>query len=80
MTKLLDRTIVNTEEGMETNIIDQLLFNILNTRLANLSKQDNSPIMESLVYKYSINNHSDIFSAVAAVRDGRIEEGAALLQ
>ena len=79
MTKLLDRTIVNTEEGMETNIIDQLLFNILNTRLANLSKQDNSPIMESLVYKYSINNHSDIFSAVAAVRDGRIEEGAALL-
>lgn len=79
MTKLLDRTIINTEEGMKTNIIDQLLFNILNTRLANLCKLDNSPLMESLVYKYSINNHSDIFSAVAAVRDGRMEEGAALL-
>lgn len=79
MTKILDRTIINTEEGMEASIIDQLLFNILNTRLSNLSKKDNSPIMESLVYKYSINNHSDIFSAVAAVRDGRTEEGAALL-
>ena len=79
ITKILDRTIINTEEGMKANIIDQLLFNILNTRLANLCKLDNSPLMESLVYKYSINNHSDIFSAVAAVRDGRIEEGAALL-
>lgn len=79
MTKLLNRTIVNTEEGMKTSIIDQLLFNILNTRLSNLSKLDNSPLIESLVYKYSINNHSDIFSAVAAVRDGRMEEGAALL-
>lgn len=79
MTKILDRTIINTEEGMEASIIDQLLFNILNTRLSNLSKKDNSPIIESLVYKYSINNHNDIFSAVAAVRDGRTEEGAALL-
>lgn len=79
MTKILDRTIINTEEGMEASIIDQLLFNILNTRLSNLSKKDNSPIIESLVYKYSINNHSDIFSAVAAIRDGRTEEGAALL-
>lgn len=79
MTKILDRTIVNTEEGMKANIIDQLLFNILNTRLSNLCKLDNSPLMESLVYKYSINNHSDIFSTVASIRDGRVEEGTALL-
>lgn len=79
MTKILDRTIVNTEEGMKANIIDQLLFNILNTRLSNLCKLDNSPLMESLVYKYSINNHSDIFSAVASIRDGRVDEGTALL-
>ncbi len=79
MTKILDRSIVNTEEGMKSNVVDQLLFNILNTRLSNLSKKDNSPLIESLVYKYSINNHSDIFSAVANVRDGRVQEGVELL-
>lgn len=79
MTKLLKRDIVNSTENFKKSVVDQLLFNILNTRLSNLAQEENSPLVESLVYYYPINKYSNVFSGVTVIREGRVEEGTALL-
>lgn len=77
--KILDRDVIKDEKSMKNSIIDQLLFNILNTRLNNLQKESDTPFLQSLVYKYDINNSQDIFSAVAVIKNNKLSEGITLL-
>ena len=79
ITKILDRDVIKDEKSMKNSIIDQLLFNILNTRLNNLQKESDTPFLQSLVYKYDINNSQDIFSAVAVIKNNKLSEGITLL-
>lgn len=79
ITKILDRDVIKDEKSMKNSIIDQLLFNILNTRLNNLQKELDTPFLQSLVYKYDINNSQDIFSAVAVIKNNKLSEGITLL-
>ena len=79
ITKILDRNVIKDEKSMKNSIIDQLLFNILNTRLNNLQKESDTPFLQSLVYKYDINNSQDIFSAVAVIKNNKLSEGITLL-
>lgn len=79
ITKILDRDVIKDEKSMKNSIIDQLLFNILNTRLNNLLKESDTPFLQSLVYKYDINNSQDIFSAVAVIKNNKLSEGITLL-
>ena len=79
ITKILDRNVIKDEKSMKNSIIDQLLFNILNTRLNNLQKESDTPFLQSLVYKYDINNTQDIFSAVAVIKNDELPEGITLL-
>ncbi|MGK4198172.1 M16 family metallopeptidase [Fusobacterium sp. HC1336] len=79
ITKILDRDVIKDEKSMKNSIIDQLLFNILNTRLNNLQKESDTPFLQSLVYKYDINNSQDIFSAVAVIKNNELSEGITLL-
>lgn len=79
ITKTLDRDVIKDEKSMKNSIIDQLLFNILNTRLNNLQKESDTPFLQSLVYKYDINNSQDIFSAVAVIKNNKLSEGITLL-
>lgn len=79
ITKILDRDVIKDEKSMKNSIIDQLLFNILNTRLNNLQKESDTPFLQSLVYKYDINNSQDIFSAVAVIKNDELPEGITLL-
>ena len=79
ITKILDRDVIKDEKSMKNSIIDQLLFNILNTRLNNLQKESDTPFLQSLVYKYDINNTQDIFSAVAVIKNDELPEGITLL-
>lgn len=78
ITKILDRAVIKDEESMKKTIVDQLLFNIINTRLANLQKTEDTPFLQSLVYKYDISNSKDIFSAVTVIKNDRLEEGITL--
>lgn len=75
ITKILDRDIVKDETSMKNYIIDQLLFSILNSRLSNLQKNDNTPLLQSLIYKYDISNSKDIFTAATVIKNDRLEEG-----
>lgn len=79
ITKIFDRDVIKDEKSMKNSIIDQLLFNILNTRLNNLLKESDTPFLQSLVYKYDINNSQDIFSAVAVIKNNKLSEGITLL-
>lgn len=79
ITKILDRDVIKDEKSMKNSIIDQLLFNILNTRLNNLQKESDTPFLQSLVYKYDINNSQDLFSAVAVIKNNKLSEGITLL-
>lgn len=79
ITKILDRDVIKDEKSMKNSIIDQLLFNILNTRLNNLQKESDTPFLQSLVYKYDINNSQDILSAVAVIKNNKLSEGITLL-
>ena len=79
ITKILDRDVIKDEKSMKNSIIDQLLFSILNTRLNNLQKESDTPFLQSLVYKYDINNTQDIFSAVAVIKNDELPEGITLL-
>ena len=54
ITKFLDRKIINTTENFQDSIENQLLFNILNTRIINLTKESNCPIIEGAVYSLSL--------------------------
>lgn len=78
ITKILDRDIVKDESSMKKYIVDQLLFNILNTRLANLQKEGDTPFLQSLVYKYDMSNSRDIFTAATVIKNDRLEEGITL--
>lgn len=78
ITKILDRNIINNEDAMKNYIVDQLLFNIINTRLSNLQKSENTPFLESVVYKYDISNSKDIFTAATVIKNDRLEEGIQL--
>lgn len=78
ITKILDRNIVKDESSMKKYIIDQLLFNILNTRLANLQKNGDTPFLQSLVYKYDISNSRDILTSATIIKQDRLEEGITL--
>lgn len=78
ITKILDRDIVKDEKSMKKYIIDQLLFNILNTRLANLQKNGDTPFLQSLVYKYDMSNSRDIFTSATVIKNDRLEEGITL--
>lgn len=79
ITKILDRDVIKDEKSMKNSIIDQLLFNILNTRLNNLQKESDTPFLQSLVYKYDINNTQDIFNVVAVIKNDELAEGITLL-
>lgn len=79
ITKILNREVIKDEKSMKDNLVDQLLFNILNTRLVNLGKKENSPFLESLIYKYDMSYKDDIFNAVAVIKNDRLEEGITLL-
>lgn len=78
ITKILDRNVINSEESMKKFIVDQLLFNIINTRLSNLQKNSNTPLLESIVYKYDISNSRDIFTSATVIKNDRLEEGITL--
>lgn len=78
ITKILDRNVIKDEESMKKNIIDQLLFNILNTRLTNLQKNGDTPFLQTLVYKYDISNSRDIFTSASVIKSDRLEEGIKL--
>lgn len=78
ITKILDRDVINSEESMKKFIVDQLLFNIINTRLSNLQKNSNTPLLESIVYKYDISNSRDIFTSATVIKNDRLEEGITL--
>ena len=78
ITKILDRDIVKDEKSMKKYIIDQLLFNILNTRLANLQKNGDTPFLQSLVHKYDMSNSRDIFTSATVIKNDRLEEGITL--
>ena len=79
ITKFLDRKIINTTENFQDSIENQLLFNILNTRIINLTKESNCPIIEGAVYSYNINKYTDIFNVAVALREDKIQEGVALI-
>ncbi|WP_291259779.1 pitrilysin family protein [Fusobacterium sp.] len=78
ITKILDRDVINSEESMKKFIVDQLLFNIINTRLSSLQKNSNTPLLESIVYKYDISNSRDIFTSATVIKNDRLEEGITL--
>lgn len=78
ITKILDRDVINSEESMKKFIVDQLLFNIINTRLSNLQKNSNTPLLESIVYKYDISNSRDIFTSATVIKNDRLKEGITL--
>ena len=79
ITKFLNRKIINTTENFQDSIENQLLFNILNTRIINLTKESNCPIIEGTVYSYNINKYTDIFNTAVALREDKIQEGVALI-
>ena len=79
ITKILDREVIKDEESMKKSIVDQLLFNILNTRLSNMQKNDNTPFLQALVYKYDISNSRDIFTSAIVIKNDRLDEGITLL-
>ncbi len=79
ITKFLDRKIINTTENFQDSIENQLLFNILNTRIINLTKESNCPIIEGAIYSYNINKYTDIFNVAVALREDKIQEGVALI-
>lgn len=78
ITKILDRAVVKDESSMKKYIVDQLLFNILNTRLVNLQKNGDTPFLQSLVYKYDISNSRDIYTSATVIKNDRLEEGITL--
>ncbi len=78
ITKILDRSIIKDRDSMKKYAIDQLLFNILNTRLVNLQKNGNTPFLQSLVYKYDISNSKDIYTSATIIKNDRLEEGITL--
>lgn len=79
ITKILDREVIKDEESMKKSIVDQLLFNILNTRLSNMQKNDNTPFLQALVYKYDISNSKDIFTSAIVIKNDRLDDGITLL-
>ena len=79
ITKILDREVIKDEKSMKKSIVDQLLFNILNTRLSNMQKNDNTPFLQALVYKYDISNSRDIFTSAIVIKNDRLNEGITLL-
>lgn len=79
ITKFLDRKIINTTENFQDSIENQLLFNILNTRIINLTKDSNCPIIEGAIYSYSINKYTDILNTSIALREDKIQEGVTLI-
>ena len=47
------RRVEGATENFQDSIENQLLFNILNTRIINLTKESNCPIIEGTVYSYN---------------------------
>lgn len=79
ITKFLDRKLIDTVENFQDSIENQLLFNILNTRIVNLTKESNCPIIEGEVYSYNINKYTDIFSTAVVLREDKLKEGITLI-
>ena len=79
ITKFLDRKIIDSIESFQESIEYQLLFNILNSRIVNITKESSSPIIDGEVYSYSINRYTDIFSTAVALREDKLKEGITLI-
>lgn len=79
ITKFLDRKIIDSIESFQESIEYQLLFNILNSRIVNITKESSSPIIDGEVYSYSINKYTDIFSTAVALREDKLKEGITLI-
>ena len=79
ITKILDREINNTEASFKINLIDKIIINILNSRLNNLSKENNSPFIQGFIDEYSITKDKNILDTVAIIKNNRLDEGITLL-
>lgn len=78
ITKILDRKIINTEENFKYYIINEIIVNILNSRIYNLTQENNSPFSESLFNSYSLTGDKDIFNGIVIIKNNRLKEGISL--
>ena len=79
ITKILDRDVVTDKNSLRKYIIDELVVDILNSRLNNLTKEENSVFLASFIGKYPMTKDKDIFDTVAIIKNDRIPEGINLL-
>lgn len=79
ITKIVDRDIVNNKISMKNQITDELLFNILNSRLSNLTKEQNSPLLQAYIGKYPMTKTKEFIDTIAIIKNNKIPEGITLI-
>ena len=79
ITKIVNRNIINSDLALKNEIIDELLFNILNTRLSNLTKEKNSPFLQAFIGKYSITQTKDFIDTITIIKNNKLTEGISLI-
>lgn len=77
--KLLDDIPVIDEKSLKKSIVDDLLLSILNTRISNLVKHDNSPFLSTEIDANNLNNKIQTIEFSALLKNNRLEEGITLL-
>lgn len=79
ITKIVDRNIINSDLALKKEIVDELLFNIINTRLSNITKEKSSPFLQAFIGKYSITKTKDFIDIITIIKNNKLTEGISLI-
>lgn len=81
----LEFTVIDKISSMDTfsklkdSVIQNLFFNILNSRLYLLSKKSDSPLISSGIYSYKLGKNNEIISLTSQVKENKILEANELI-
>jgi zinc protease len=78
ITKIVDREIIKTKEAYKRSNIQLLLFNIINTRISNLTIEKDTPLLDANIHSSSFNITHDMISLGTAIKDNSTKEGIEL--
>ena len=67
--------ILNDTESYKSYFIDKILTGILNTRLSQITKKKDSPILDGASYSYPLNKKDDIVTMIVALKEDKVQEG-----